>query len=246
MNQLNDVISTFEPREVYGINVQWPYHIISYSFTTCKWFALSKCQWICIFFNAVALQNSISCCINPPKLWSSEIATWSCRRKLPISSDFRSENPDDRREKERKKTMKLTTPLIAARPRLWRRTVGICWKKREKILQRRHNERDGVSNHRHLDCLFNRLFRYTSKNTSKLRVTGLCKGNLPVTGEFPAQRASNAENVYIWWRHCALIREIPQDFSRSRLWFGCRHLVTERELEIIRINEAWKKTCLTL
>ena len=39
------------------------------------------------------------------------------------------------------------------------------------------------------------------KKTSKLRVTGLCVGNSPVTGEFPAQRASNAENVSIWWRH---------------------------------------------
>ena len=37
--------------------------------------------------------------------------------------------------------------------------------------------------------------------TSKLRVTGLCAGNSPVTGEFPAQKASNAENVSIWWRH---------------------------------------------
>ena len=36
---------------------------------------------------------------------------------------------------------------------------------------------------------------------SKLRVTGLCAGNSPVTGEFPAQMASNAENVSIWWRH---------------------------------------------
>ena len=43
--------------------------------------------------------------------------------------------------------------------------------------------------------------RRISKNTSKLRVTGLCEGNSPVTGEFPAQRASNAENVSIWWRH---------------------------------------------
>ena len=34
-----------------------------------------------------------------------------------------------------------------------------------------------------------------------LRVTGLCVGNSPVTGEFPAQMASNAENVSIWWRH---------------------------------------------
>ena len=39
-----------------------------------------------------------------------------------------------------------------------------------------------------------------SKKTSKLRVTGLCAGNSPVTGEFPAQRASNAEKVSIWWR----------------------------------------------
>ena len=37
------------------------------------------------------------------------------------------------------------------------------------------------------------LFRPTSKKTSKLRVTGLCEGNSPVTGELPAQRASNAK-----------------------------------------------------
>ena len=30
--------------------------------------------------------------------------------------------------------------------------------------------------------------------------SGLCAGNSPVTGEFPAQMASNAENVSIWWR----------------------------------------------
>ena len=28
-----------------------------------------------------------------------------------------------------------------------------------------------------------------------------CEGNSPVTGEFPAQRTSNAEKVFIWWRH---------------------------------------------
>ena len=39
------------------------------------------------------------------------------------------------------------------------------------------------------------------KKTSKLSVTGLCAGNSPTTGEFPAQMASNAENVSIWWRH---------------------------------------------
>ena len=37
--------------------------------------------------------------------------------------------------------------------------------------------------------------------TSKLRVTGLCVGNSPGTGKFPALMANNAENVSIWWRH---------------------------------------------
>ena len=41
----------------------------------------------------------------------------------------------------------------------------------------------------------------TKKNPSKLRVTGLCVGTSPGTGEFPAQMASKAENVSIWWRH---------------------------------------------
>ena len=68
-------------------------------------------------------------------------------------------------------------------------------------LQWRHNGHDGVSNHQPRDCLLNRLFKRRSKKTSKLRVTGLCEGNSPVTGEFPSQRASNAENVSIWWRH---------------------------------------------
>ena len=68
-------------------------------------------------------------------------------------------------------------------------------------LQWRHNGRDSVSNHQPYHCLLNRLFRGRSKKTSKLRVTGLCVGNSPVTGEFPAQKAGNAENVFIWRRH---------------------------------------------
>ena len=68
-------------------------------------------------------------------------------------------------------------------------------------LQWRHNGHDSVSNHQPHDCLLNRLFRRRSKETPKLRVTGLCEGNSPVSGEFSAQRASNAEFVSIWWRH---------------------------------------------
>ena len=74
-------------------------------------------------------------------------------------------------------------------------------------LQWRHNGRDRFSNHQPHDCLLNRLFRRRSKKTSKLRVTGLCAVNSPGTGEFPAQMASYAENVSIWWRHHDLCAE---------------------------------------
>ena len=67
-------------------------------------------------------------------------------------------------------------------------------------LQWRHDEHDCVSNHQPHNCLLSLLFWHRSKKASKLCVTGLCAGNSPVTGEFPAQRASNAENVSIWWR----------------------------------------------
>ena len=90
---------------------------------------------------------------------------------------------------------------------LWRHFTGL------KSLQWRHNV--GVSNHQPHDCLLNDLFRRRSKKTSKLRGTGLCAGNSPVTGEFPAQRASNAENVSIWWRHHVLLH--PRGYSVVRL-----------------------------
>ena len=68
-------------------------------------------------------------------------------------------------------------------------------------LQWRLNTRDCVSNHQPRRCLLNCVFRRKSKKTSKLHVTGLCAGNSPVTSEFPAQMASNAGHVSIWWRH---------------------------------------------
>ena len=79
-------------------------------------------------------------------------------------------------------------------------------------LQWRNNGHDDVSNHQPHDCL---LCRRRSKKTSKLRVTGLCAGNSPVTGEFPAQMASNAENASIWWRH----HDIPNDWLDHPLLF---------------------------
>ena len=64
-----------------------------------------------------------------------------------------------------------------------------------------HNGRDGFSKHQPHDRLLNRLFTRRSKKTSTLRDIGLFVGNSPVTGGFPAQMASNVENVSIWWRH---------------------------------------------
>ena len=43
--------------------------------------------------------------------------------------------------------------------------------------------------------------RCISKKTSNLHVTGLSEGNPLVTGGFPSQKASNAENISIWWSH---------------------------------------------
>ena len=91
-------------------------------------------------------------------------------------------------------------------------STGVVWMVAE-TLQWRYNEPDGVSNHQPRDCLLKRLFR--SKKTPKLRVTGLCEGNSPVNGEFHAQRASNAENVSIWWRHygCQLLTVLLGSFK---------------------------------
>ena len=75
--------------------------------------------------------------------------------------------------------------------------VSIWWRHHD-------NGRDGVSNHQSYDCLLNCLFKRRS-NTSKLRVSGLCAGNSPVTGEFPTEIASNVENVTVWWRHYTIL-----------------------------------------
>ena len=80
-----------------------------------------------------------------------------------------------------------------------------------------YNERDGTSNHRHLDCLLNRLFRRRSKKLSKLCVTGLYEG---IHRWFPSQRASKAENVSFWWRRHVVFK-LPHVLS-LRVSFTCR------------------------
>ena len=89
-------------------------------------------------------------------------------------------------------------------------------------LRWRHNGRDSVSIHQPHDCLLNHLFRRRSKKISKLCVTGLCAGNSPGTGEFPAQMASNVENVSIWWRHHDAASYIASDNIMTTLLVFCK------------------------
>ena len=57
------------------------------------------------------------------------------------------------------------------------------------------------------------------KKKSKLPVTGLCAGNLPGTGDFPAQMACNAENVSIWLRHHDISWRLDMWLSQRRpIW----------------------------
>ena len=96
-------------------------------------------------------------------------------------------------------------------------------------LQWRRNGRDSVSNHQPHDCLLNRLFRRRSKKTSRLRVTGLCAGTPPGTGEFPAQMASYAENVSIWWSHHGRLANQPsleQDLFYPIVYLYCYDHIT--------------------
>ena len=95
----------------------------------------------------------------------------------------------------------------------------------------RHNERDGVPNHQPHDCLLNRLFRRKPKKTSKLRVTGICAGNSPVTVNSPhkwpvTRKMFPFDDVVMWifdtifthhmgTRWPTTIHDIVQDSSNS-------------------------------
>ena len=123
-------------------------------------------------------------------------------------------------------------------------------------LQWRHNERYGILNHQRFDCLLNRFFRPRSKKRSKQRDTDFCEGNWLVTDEFAAQRASNAENVSIWWRHhvgnvscelnawllqsCLVTMDIfrgPMDFKwGSQNWLG--NLDIDSDIRVCRFFSA--------
>ena len=114
-------------------------------------------------------------------------------------------------------------------------------------LQWRHNGHDSVSNHQPHDCLLSRLFRRRSKKTSKLRVTGLCAGKSPGTGEFPAQMASNAENVSIWWRHhgCPVVALLQRSGNQQSLFILRGILDTNINYQLAKpVHTSQEKICV--
>ena len=111
-------------------------------------------------------------------------------------------------------------------------------------LQWRHNGRDSFSNHQSHDCLLNRLLRRRSKKTLNLRVSGLCAGISPGTGEFPAQMATNAKNVSIWWRHhvCHYSTAIaPHAKFCSNQDLEMRETYNTRKILTITTDKGWRR-----
>ena len=86
-----------------------------------------------------------------------------------------------------------------------------------------------MASHRRLHCLLNRLFRQKTKKTQSSVSLAFVRGPRlwPVDSPygFPLQRASNAENVCIWWHHLALCFQ-PGD--RNLFW----------DMFVIQVNSA--------
>ena len=135
---------------------------------------------------------------------------------------------------------RCTTQNVVTRRYMTPQSIN-CRYETRNALQRRHNGRYGVSNHWHHDCLLNRLFSRRSKKTSTLRVTGLCSGNSPVTGEFPTQMASNAENVSIWWRHHA--SNIQNYFFIYKIWHEVASSTAKHRPWLNPMGKLWGVFC---
>ena len=94
------------------------------------------------------------------------------------------------------------TPAESLCPQIYRNTVISGYSANCITMTSQHKSDVMVSQITNkLPCLFYRMFMGTTRQTSKLRVAGLCEGNPPVTGGIASQTASNAENVFMSWCH---------------------------------------------
>ena len=61
-----------------------------------------------------------------------------------------------------------------------------------------------------LTVVYSTVYSDTDQRKHQSSASLVCAGNSPGTGEFPAQLASNAENVFIWWRLHVQVTHICQ------------------------------------
>ena len=112
------------------------------------------------------------------------------------------------------------TPLSLRNPvyygKVWSISKNNTIKDHAQTLQWRRNERDGVSRHQLHDSLFNHLFRHWSKKR---------------------QRASNAENVSIWWCH----HEILGTYYISIIVITSYHSLGIRFKKLKYIERLWAR-----
>ena len=88
----------------------------------------------------------------------------------------------------------------------------------DSTIQWHHNERDGVSNHRRFH-VFTKSFVQAQIKIHQSSESLAFVRNSPVTGELPAQRASNAKTVSIWWRHNESLKCCDFcSFNRVYIW----------------------------
>ena len=111
-------------------------------------------------------------------------------------------------------------------------------------LQRRHNGRDGASNHQPHHFLLNRLLRRKSMKTSKLRVTGLCRGihRWPVNSSYKwpvTRKMFRFDDVTMDWCWQCVNYTIEADTIRSPMnysvWCLYRSLIINMPMFWVRI-----------
>ena len=115
-----------------------------------------------------------------------------------------------------------------------------CWHYRDAVMNTMASQTTGVSVHSsvHAYIVDQRKHQCSASCGCVCVWGGGGGGDSPVTGEFPAQRASKEDNVYIWWRHDGmnpLVIDVFSShrtnntelwwlvlFSATRWWMNCR------------------------
>ena len=89
-----------------------------------------------------------------------------------------------------------------------------------------------------------RLFGCRSKKTSKLRVTGLCVGNSPVTGEFPAQMAGNALMTSSCYERLTKIGTWISEYVHGVTWLKLLIHILTSTAAYITMTSQWARSRL--